>query len=308
MADGFLRSGRVADAETRDPLGETIVEVPELGIRVISDESGRVELGRLPAGLYRIRAERLGYEILEGELEVPWSAEFLILLDRATIDDPLAPGRIFGRVTEEGGSRGLADVDITVLSPTPVRRLSDRQGRFDLTDLEPGLVEVRFARLGYASRTTTLIVRPGRTVEVYASMSAEPIELEPVEVTVRSRYLERNGFYRRARTAWGRQFTRRDLDAINAMFVSDLVWRVPGVSLRRTWTGVQAVSRRSASLSRGPCRLQTYLDGMPLFDSDLDIITPEDLEAVEFYHGPGTPIQYSHHPCGVVLLWTRRGG
>ena len=48
--DGFPRSGQVADAETRAPLSGAIVELPELGIRVISDELGRVDLGRLPTG------------------------------------------------------------------------------------------------------------------------------------------------------------------------------------------------------------------------------------------------------------------
>ena len=32
VADGFVRSGQVADAETRVPLSGAIVELPELGI------------------------------------------------------------------------------------------------------------------------------------------------------------------------------------------------------------------------------------------------------------------------------------
>ena len=59
-AAGFLRSGQVADRETRTPLSGAIVELPELGIRVVSDELGRVDLGRLPTGRHRLTAERVG--------------------------------------------------------------------------------------------------------------------------------------------------------------------------------------------------------------------------------------------------------
>lgn len=317
LTDGFLRFGRVADAETGEPISEAIVDLPELGLRAISDETGRVELGRLPAGQHRIVAQRAAYEKLAGELPVPWNTEFLILLEPTALADPLALGRVFGRVTEAGRIDGLSDVDITVLSPTPVRTLSDPQGRFTLTGLEPGSVEVRFTRLGYAPRTTRLTVPPGRTVEVYLSMSAQPIELEPIEVVVGSGYLERNGFYRRARSGWGSRFTRQDVDVIDPGFVSDLLWRAPGVTVQRGPRGVQAVSRRRRPVSTDDgrsCRLRPYLDGMPMFDWDFDLVPPEDLEGVEVYQGMAAPIEYRNlldpdgsHPCGVLLIWTRRG-
>ena len=116
--DGFPRSGQVANAETRAPLSGAIVELPELGIRVISDELGRVDLGRLPTGRHRLTAEQVGYDgIILGELPAPWNEDFLILLDRDPTYDPQAPGCIVGRVTEEGRNRGVSDVEVTVLGP-----------------------------------------------------------------------------------------------------------------------------------------------------------------------------------------------
>ena len=221
LADGFLRIGWVADAETGAPIHEAIVDLPAIRLREVSDQSGRVELGHLREGRYRIVTQRSGYETLRGELPVPWNTEFLVLLERSAVDDPSALGRIFGRITEDGGIVGLSDVDITVLSPTPVRTVSDPQGRFTLTGLEPGSVEVRFTRLGFAPRTTSPVVRPGRTVVINGSMSAQPIELEPLEVTVGSSHLERSGFYRRARNAGGSRFTRRDVDVFDPQVVSE---------------------------------------------------------------------------------------
>ena len=306
--DGFPRSGQVADAETRAPLSGAIVELPELGIRVISDELGRVDLGRLPSGRHRITAERVGYDgIRLGELPVPWSEDFLILLDRDPTYDPLAPGRILGRVTEEGRNRGVADVEVTVLGPARTGTVTDGRGRFDLRDLEPGLMEVQFTHLGYASHTTTLIVQAGRTVEINASMSAQPIELEPIEVTVRSAYLERNGFYQRSRL-WGKQFTRADLDEINPTYLSDILWRVPGVRVERRGFDAVAVSGRASSLSLGSCILPVYVDGVRALDADLDQFPLAWIRAMEVYHGISTPIEYGFNSCGVVLIWTRRGG
>ncbi len=305
--DGFPRSGQVADAETRAPLSGAIVELPELGIRVISDELGRVDLGRLPNGRHRLTAERVGYDgIILGELPVPWNEDFLILLDRDPTYDPLAPGRILGRVTEEGRNRGVSDVEVTVLSPARAGTVTDGRGRFDLRDLEPGLMEVQFTHLGYAPRTTTLIVQAGRTVEINTSMSAQPIELEAIEVTVRSRFLERNGFYRRMEGGWGKQFTQKDLEAIDPMYVSDVIWRVPGVRVRRSNRGrTVAVSGRGLGFSGGGCVLPVYVDGIRMFDPDLDQYPPEWIGAMEVYHGIGTPIQYGGGSCGVVLIWTR---
>ena len=303
--DGFPRSGQVADAETRAPLSGAIVELPELGIRVISNELGRVDLGRLPTGRHRLTAARVGYDgIGVGELPVPWDEDFLILLDRDPTYDPLVPGRIVGRVTEEGRDRGVSDVEVTVLSPARAGTVTDGRGRFDLKDLEPGLIEVQFTHLGYASRTTTLIVQPGRTVEINASMSAQPIELEPIEVTVRSAYLERNGFYRRSRL-WGKQFTRTDLDQINPTYLSDVFWRIPGVTVERRGFDAVAVSGRVTSLSFGSCVLPVYVDGVRSFDADIDRFPPEWIGAMEVYHGISTPIEYGFQSCGVVLIWTR---
>jgi hypothetical protein len=259
---------------------------------------------------------------MEGDLDVPETREFLLPLDRTTISDLGAPGRIVGRVLEGGRDFGVADVDITVMTPAPVSTLSDSNGNFSLTDVDTGLVEVRFERLGYLARTATVIVQPDRTLEIAATMSAQPIELDPIEVVVRSRALEQNGFYRRANTTWGSQLTRKDLDEIQPIFVSDIFRRLPGV---RVEAGA-IIGRRTAFGDR--CELRLFLDGLPMGESilltadttadadalatpsaffEFDNIPTDYLEAVEVYQGLGTPIQYGP-ACGVVLLWTRSSG
>ena len=305
----FSKSGQIANTETGDALSSAIIQVPDLDILTTSDVSGWFELTGLPTGRYALRAEHVGYEVLEGQLEVPGNPKFLVLLTPAVVDDPLAPGRVIGLVTDEGGNRGLSDVDITVVGHQ-ARAFSNPTGRFDLRGLEPGLTEIRFTRLGYAPRTATLIVHPGRTLDLSATMFTEPIELEPIEVTVRSRLLEQNGFYRRALASLGRQFTRQNMEDLNSVVVSDVVRRVGGLQLLpdpQDPNRIYANSRRSSSFTLGACRLPVYIDGVEQSDDDLNQIDLSQIEAMEVYDGVNMPVQYSsaRNSCGVVLIWTR---
>ena len=304
----FSKSGRVGDTDSGEVLNEAIVEVPALGIRAISDATGRFELVGLPAGRHLLRISRVGYELLNGVLEVPGNPDFIVLLDPDEVGDRFALGRVEGQVTEDG-DRALSDVDITVLAQPRGGSHSNQQGRFTLRDLEPGLAEIRFVRLGYAPRTATLIVQPGRTVELSVTMSTQPIELEAIQVTVRSSYLEQNGFFRRAKDGRGNHFTPQEIERIDPTVVSDLFRRVPGIRLQYGLAGeTRVVSRRSTSLTLGPCPLPVYLDGIRMVDWNLDRVSPQEVEAIEVYHGVSTPIEYTSmfSTCGVVLIWTRR--
>jgi hypothetical protein len=85
--DRFVRTGHVADAETGGPIVGAVVELPRFGIRVLADETGRVDIGRLPRGRHRVIVARLGYVTVEGLLPVPWETEFLMLLEPAANDE-----------------------------------------------------------------------------------------------------------------------------------------------------------------------------------------------------------------------------
>ena len=223
----------------------------------------------------------------------------MIPLDRTTLDDVGAPGRVVGRVIEGGREFGVSNVDITVLGPTPVRTLSDPRGRFDLTGVEPGLVEVRFERLGYRPRTTTVIVQPAGTVQIAASMSAQPIELEPIDVAVRSRLLERNGFY--LRSFAGYQLTRREIAAREPIVTSSLLRTRMGVMVREGAFGPPTV------IGRAGCRMPVFLNGAEMEDWDFNTIPPDWLEGMEVFKGAFVPPEYQSRSrnCGVVLLWIR---
>ena len=312
-AGRHAKIGRVGDVGTNGPLSEALVELPALGVRVISDGNGSFVLSDLPEGRHPIRAERLGYEPLVGVLEVPGDPNVILLMTPAESTDPSAPGQVVGRVLE-GGGRALADVDVGVVDQERARTLTNQQGRFTIRDVAPGLVVVRFARLGHAPRSATLVVQPGRTAEISVALAVEPIELEPVEVSIRSLDLERDGFYARAAQGWGTHFAPSDIERLQPMTVGDLFrGRVPGVRVAqvydRSWGSVTRLfSRRGSGFTSGSCVLPVYLDGVLISDNDVDRIPAEAVMAAEVFQGSNAPIQYrGWSSCGAVLLWTRRG-
>jgi hypothetical protein len=315
--DELVRVGYVADAYDGAPLGGAIVRV--LGaqgigeFRYVADEAGRVQVARLPRGSHRIQVQRGGYQLTEGNLPVPWDGDFLILMDRVAEEVAAAArvGGIFGQVTEDGTDRAIANVDIKVTAGGETRTLSNNQGRFRLEGLEPGPVAVELDRIGYEPRILSVTVEAGRTVEIYATMASRPVELEPVEVTVSSRYLERSGFYRRAESASGDRFTHRDIARMNPTTVGDILRRVPGVQVVSGQIGNTSEVLSSRRGVTGRCRLMPYYNGTPTVSFELELIPPDEIEALEVYQGASVPIEYMDNRqlygerCGVILIWTR---
>ena len=309
----FNRIGRVGDAETHEPLSEAIVELPLLGIRAVSDPQGRFEIEDVPPGQHLVQAQRLGYGVLTATLDFPGNPDLVLLLRKGPAGDLRAPGTVEGRVIDGMGNISLANVDISVLGQPRTRTVSNQNGRFRLRNVDPGLVKVRFVRIGYAPRTATLIVQPNRTTEVSATMLTQPIELEAIQVTARPSHLEQNGFFTRMERGRGTLVTPQDLDRIDPIIVSDVIReRVPGIRIQYGAGGeARVVTTRASGLSveNPECVMEIFVDGMRQGDEDLDRYNPEQIQAMEIYQGVSTPIEFtsSFNACGVVLLWTRRG-
>lgn len=302
----FYKTGRVGDSNTAQMLAGALVDVPELGVRGLTDSEGRISLGRVEEGYYDVRAEALGYEVMRGTIIVPGYSEFVVLLNAMDWETPNAPGRIDGRVIDDEG-QGITDVDVSVAGQQGVRTLTNELGLFSLTRVHAGLAEVHFSRLGYASRETMLIVQPGGTARIDATMAADAVALAPIEVTVeeRSAYLERNGFYRRQRKGFGQQLTVDDFVG-QGQTVGELLRELRGVRV------VKDIYRRefvysTRALPQGGCRFDSYVDGTKTRDGDVNWAHRDEIEGIEVYQGQDIPAEYSHvGNCGVVLLWTIR--
>jgi hypothetical protein len=150
-----------------------------------------------------------------------------------------------------------------------------------------------------------------------AGTNANPIVLDALRVSVerRNRRLERSGYFQRRDYSPGGFFVEREeIEKRNPIFLTDLFRRALGFRVVPTdGFGNTVVSRRAIITFQSPgnCVPAIYLDGMQV-EGILDhIVHPDDVEAIEAYAGisqiPSRWLGF-HSACGVVVIWTRRGG
>ncbi len=221
-------------------------------------------------------------------------------------------GALVGRVTDAGTGRPVGGV-LLRLESARLRAVSESNGTFAFAEVPAGRHVLTTEMLGYAARTDTLRVVPGEIIEASVGLTTNPIALAPIEVTVRSRWLDTNGFYtRRSGGLAGHFFNRADIERKAPAVFTDLLRDLPGVLVLSRGVGTSSVYfRRVTTIStdegaRG-CEPAIYYDGIPMnlgFDRLHEIAIPF-IDGVEVYVGAATPIRFQH-PCGVVLIWTRR--
>lgn len=152
---------------------------------------------------------------------------------------------------------------------------------------------------------------------IRVSLSADPVRLDPIEVSVERRdiVLEQAGFYDREAMGFGRFLDRDDLEKRPPGRVSDLFAGLAGVSLIAGPTGQRQVILNAGRYRREPCFPRVVLDDMivgggPLQPAQLDVLLMRSaIAGVEVYTTTaGIPIKYggTGSSCGVIVIWTRR--
>lgn len=166
---------------------------------------------------------RVGDEAADGNLTVDRSGSFEVDLRRQGPDFS-SRGRIVGTVIERSTRRPIAGAVVNVFEASR-QVLTDEQGYFTIQELPVGVFSLSVEMLGYAARTEPISVEAGQTTSAEIALAVEPIELEPIVVEVRSQYLERVGFYRRARNELGGwQWTEEEIDRWGTFHLSCPFW------------------------------------------------------------------------------------
>jgi hypothetical protein len=251
---------------------------------------------------------------------------FLVLtIVASSLAAQTAATRLVGRVAGPDGREPLNGVAVRLGDRTVT---SDQRGLFVIAPIEPGRHVLQFDLIGYGSRTDTVDVVDGQTTDVQVRLNTKAVALAPVTVTVRSRWLEQNGFFERRESGFsGKYITQADIEKKNPTRVTDLFQGMPGVKIvrdpstnhklyvRMNHSGGDALPAFAARVLPG-CEPVLFIDGVkhrdrmpgaPLYVhiEDWNILSPLTVEAIEVYSSSATPQQYQH-PCGAVLIWTRR--
>lgn len=222
-----------------------------------------------------------------------------------------APG-VLGAVVDRETRQPIEGVAVTLrpmddepglVAPQPV--LTDARGRFVVGEMASGRYRIAIERIGYRSIVDSVAFHTDIGLRIDVEMVPDAVEMDPLLVVAeaRSRNLEANGFYERRRRGIGRFVSREQIEAGSIMRVSDVFRRMAGV---RMSSGGRISGQGGVVLLRGGCRADVYVDGVrtiPPFPVDA-LLHPNDLDAVEVYHGSELPARFGTTSCGAVVIWT----
>ena len=221
-----------------------------------------------------------------------------------------AAGSILGKVTAENGI-ALAGASVEV-EGTKLRTLTDDQGAFRVTGLPPGQASLQVKRLGFRPDSVSVQVPADGFAELNIRLPVAAENLTPVMVRARRlNYTGRlAGYYERLeRRNSGIFITRQQIDEDHPRTLSQLLQRVPGVTMVRLRAGATGVRLRDRT-----CAPLIWLDGnaLPAGEIDLDSFHPTSLQGIELYLGStSAPLKYmlgrDMSNCGTILLWSRGG-
>lgn len=281
-----------------------VVELSEVGHRTVDLE---IELprARTPAGVASGADTEFGVQGVQGLL-VERESRSAIRFAEVTVR----------RVSEEAVATGL----------------TDERGFFRLRTPVPGRFLLSARALGYRPVSGEPVdVSRGNLSVLEVSMAPEALALDPIVVVGQPRafQLELEGFYRRQAEGFGAFLPPEVFERRQPRRVSDLLFGLPGTYVAEPSTGAggRAVYFRSGirpSTSGGlnVCWPMVYVDrhlvstgGLPAAGGEPtatdDLVNAPDVWAMEVYRSPAeVPPEFNgpNAGCGVIVLWTRRGG
>jgi hypothetical protein len=308
---GITISGNVYDSRTFGRVVDAQVRFSETDYSAVSDENGAFRLERVELGRYLMVVTAPGYQELRVHLQVERSGDLSIPLEPLVgPEESPRTNPVIGRVREADSSRPIEGAEV-VLSGARGFQVTDPEGRFEFPSVPQGPATITIRRMGREPMTDEVDVSGEGTLELDIRLAPDPVELEPMVVTVTRRvpYLEDMGFYERQEKGYsGQHITREYIDERDPRTMGDILQSVPGVRVDYDGLGSYFVQiRRPIRLTSGDgCIPRVLIDDVPADPGWLEDISPQRVEGIEVYTGVNAPLRYNN-PCGVILVWTRRG-
>lgn len=202
----------------------------------------------------------------------------------------------------EGARVSLASTSPDLSGPGTLS--TDDEGGFRFADVPAGAYRLRVEAPGYGDMVDTLHVPVEGEVELVLQLSQGAERLELIVVT-EDRSPPPASLDERRRLAGGSRFlvTREEIEERDPRYVSELLRRVPGGMV------VPAPTPGYMLLLRGQCRPGIWIDAVEISGtSNIDkLVSPQEVEALEVFHGFELPVEYGVNTCGGILVWTRSG-
>lgn len=236
--------------------------------------------------------------------------------------------RLTGLVLDDDGARPVPGARIEIFDFAGYKLAqvtTDEAGSFAYALRRPGTYRLRVSRVGYRV-TSTPELRTGANsyVNVEVRIKSDAVLMSPLTVVARTpayRSPVLDGFHARLGSGLGTFFTRADVERIQPSYLSDLVVRAPGLVVATSGMGTERHIYVGRNRGLRDCPVQIWVDGFLLnprspsgeiVGMTLDeAVAPGNVEGIEIYRGvAGVPAEFMNQDarCGVIAVWTRRGG
>jgi hypothetical protein len=178
----------------------------------------------------------------------------------ARADSVAHPARtVVGRVLDEA-SRPLSGVEVRVAAGAS--SVTDSSGRFVLTSLSDGALQLVARKVGFDSSSTSVPGAAGSSTEVSKVSIVLTRTHRLNEIVVEGQSFDRAlwdlGFYHRRKVASGTFFDQDAIEHFGGDGVGSLVRQVPRVDVRRIDNADYAFS----TIAGRACRMNIFIDGM----------------------------------------------
>ncbi len=230
-----------------------------------------------------------------------------------------AQGIVSGRVTDQANGNALVGARVVVVG-TSLTASTNAEGRYRMTGVPAGTVQMRASQIGYASGTKSVTVADQGAATVDFGLVLTPYSLDEVVVTATGDQAKRE---------LGNAVSTVDASLLVAngpvSNMNDLlVGKAPGVQVlpgSTTGTGgrVRIRGNSSLSLSNNPIYV---IDGVRMVSdvgsqaigiggsapSRVNDLNPEEIESIDVVRGPSASTLYGTDAAnGVIVIKTKRG-
>jgi hypothetical protein len=316
-------SGIVLDSVAMRPLGDVAVHLDGVRVATHTDSVGSFQLSDLGFGEHALILLKEGFSPRRYRFEVTAAAQGDIDVGLVGLVPGPAPvaevsGMAADAVTDKPVVGALVSINDQNVAVTGLG------GTFWVpVSLRLGRNRIGLRRMGYRPVDAFVwVARDSSELSLEATLEPLPVELEEVVVEGERTIYDFSGrlrdFNRRRRTGLGKYFTREDIERRRPFYVTDLLARLPSVSVRPNASGNNIVRMRGPW---GLCKPVLYLDGAKLFDGIFDLgdgmswlenidqlVMPDEIAGIEVYRGAAevpTELGMLGASCGVIAIWTR---
>jgi len=253
---------------------------------------------------------------------------FARVLDGTGLTASIAMGNVLLRTDENAAQGIVAGVVIDGHTKQPVRGatvslddvkkgvVTDKDGKFRITDVAPGTHVVRVRMIGYGRASQNVDVANDQIASATIALARSTTTLDQVVVTGTVVPTELKAIPNAITVITAKQLQDRGITRIDQLFRGD----VPGLFTQRqgaasvSWTdgvpGTADISARgSTEMGAGHESMKIYVDGVELANrAYVGMIDPTAIERIEIISGPQASTIYGSNAInGVIQIFTKRG-